>query len=853
MRRFLLSIVLAFFFLDGFTQHPIPAWISGDETLEVTNVPLTYTLAATDSAILFGGAFESIDNLDSPYLAWFDGEEITPISPPLIEVNGAVFNIVDVSPEIIVCGRLPSFDGAARLVNGNWESFGIPNISIIHNIHESSIGCYALNNNQIYYRAADTWETLPSELGMEFTDIEIFNDELYAIADSSLFIWNNNSWSNLGSSSHRFIEISEANNRFFAVARPINAINNLTYLIKYSNSGTSEEVLSWDTGSMKGEVRYAGGQYYLYEHGNQNLTLPTGFIFPIGDCNQDSYGGSITNEVEFNGLKYAVLASPNNTGIYVIPPTNSCRSIENDFIVAYVDGYPKAHTESPAVFGPSGVLYKKTDGTLASLYQSNDLWIHGVSDNNDVVMANPIHRTSRNSFFGPKCDQISTEFLLKYARSYIVTKAQIQEHIQSFSSPNYNIPDDLLNWPAHGDVSNGETYYLAPFVDIDGDNEYHPELGDYPKILGDISSFYILHDDHNIMFPRYFDGEGILPNSLGLEFHIFQYLFLEGPVELQKTLFTQTKIINRSSENYSLKLASVTNYNTGRWQTAGLATKSSLNATYAYSNDISNPLYDFPLDFGDFGGAVAHVSLNLPLTSSININTNLGTVGSVPTLQEEYVHFMNGKWKDGEQLNYGEQGRYNPDNGDPEPTSFVYPSDPWDTSSDGWTNLSNFHTENYNMIAGHTPITLNSQESYCYNEAFVATQSTVAQSEEPYNAVSNLFAAIPIVQEYYNANMEACVPSITSNIEEFNISDNSISVYPNPATSEVVIRMSQNLSIAGTINIYNAIGQIVDSKIVTPYSNQLYWDISKLESGVYFIHHKELNVKTGKLLVTRDK
>jgi hypothetical protein len=843
MRRTLLSLVLAFYFFSALAQHPIPAWISGDETLEVTNVPLTYTLAATDSAILFGGAFDSVDNLDTPYLAWFDGEEVNPFSPPLIETNAAVFNIVDVSPHIIVCGRLISFNGAARLINGQWEAFGIPNVSIIHNIHESSNGYYALSNNQIYYRAADTWETLPSELGMEFTDVEIFNDELYAVADSSLYLWNNNTWSNLGFSSHRYIEISEANNRFFAVARPINAINNSTFLFEYSNSGTNEDVLSWEIGSMKGEVRYAGGQYYLYEQGNQNLTLPTGFIFPIGDCNQDSYNGSITNEVEFNGLKYALMVTPNNSGMYIIPPTNQCRRIENDFIVAYVDAYPKAHSESPAVLGPSGVMYKKMDGTLASLYQSNDLWIHGVSENVDALMANPMHRTSRNSFFGPKCDQISTEFLLKYARSYIVTKAQIQEHIQSLSSSSYNIPDDILNWPAHGNVSNGESYYLAPFVDIDGDNEYHPELGDYPKILGDVSSFYIIHDDHNIRFPRYFDDEGILPNSLGLEFHIFQYLFLDGPEELQKTLFTQTKVINRSSENYTLKLASVTNYNTGRWNTAGLATKADLNATYAYSNDVSSPLYDFPLDFEDYGGAVAHVSLNLPLTSSININDNLGTVGRVPVIEEEYVHFMNGRWKDGEQLNYGEQGRYNPHNGDPVPTSFVYPSDPWDNSTDAWTNLSNFHTENYNMIAGQGSITLNAQESFCYNEAFVATQATVAQSEDPYNAVSKLFAAIPLVQEYYNSNMEACVPSITSNTEEFNISNNTISVYPNPATSNVMVRMSQNLSTESTINIYNSLGQIVDSKILPAYSSLLYLDVSQYQSGIYIIQHKEQNVK----------
>ena len=46
--------------------------------------------------------------------------------------------------------------------------------------------------------------------------------------------------------------------------------------------------------------------------------------------------------------------------------------------------------------------------------------------------------------------------------------------------PDYNIPTSILEYPAHGDVSKNQSYYLAPFRDVDGDGDYNPDQGDYP-------------------------------------------------------------------------------------------------------------------------------------------------------------------------------------------------------------------------------------------------------------------------------------------------------------------------------------------------------------------------------------
>jgi hypothetical protein len=44
----------------------------------------------------------------------------------------------------------------------------------------------------------------------------------------------------------------------------------------------------------------------------------------------------------------------------------------------------------------------------------------------------------------------------------------------------YSIPSYFYDWPAHGDVTKGQDYHLAPFYDNNGDDVYDPNDGDYP-------------------------------------------------------------------------------------------------------------------------------------------------------------------------------------------------------------------------------------------------------------------------------------------------------------------------------------------------------------------------------------
>ncbi len=50
----------------------------------------------------------------------------------------------------------------------------------------------------------------------------------------------------------------------------------------------------------------------------------------------------------------------------------------------------------------------------------------------------------------------------------------------SVNFSGYSVPSYFYEWPAHGDVSKGQDYHLAPFYDNNGDDVYDPNDGDYP-------------------------------------------------------------------------------------------------------------------------------------------------------------------------------------------------------------------------------------------------------------------------------------------------------------------------------------------------------------------------------------
>ena len=161
---------------------------------------------------------------------------------------------------------------------------------------------------------------------------------------------------------------------------------------------------------------------------------------------------------------------------------------------------------------------------------SGALWIGGVTNGN-LRIAAQTYRQNGNDFF-PGALTVGTASITEtsckaYDKIWKVTLTEIDAFRKD---PNHNAVGDIASWPCMGNVAVGEAKYLAPFIDVDNDLEYHPELGDYPsfdqnvtKNIPDMMLFIISNDKGNI----HSETQG-LPIGLELQTQAFAYSTNDG-------------------------------------------------------------------------------------------------------------------------------------------------------------------------------------------------------------------------------------------------------------------------------------------------------------------------------------
>lgn len=141
--------------------------------------------------------------------------------------------------------------------------------------------------------------------------------------------------------------------------------------------------------------------------------------------------------------------------------------------------------------GVGSQYYIPKEGTATSLF-AGALWIGGLDVNGQLKLcAQKFRQDGLDYWTGPLTidgtASIDNETCAEYDQHYEVTRAEVDLFLAYQAStnrdedfPGYTIPESFFNWPAHGDVSQNQSYYLAPFKDVDGDGDYDPEAGDYP-------------------------------------------------------------------------------------------------------------------------------------------------------------------------------------------------------------------------------------------------------------------------------------------------------------------------------------------------------------------------------------
>lgn len=134
------------------------------------------------------------------------------------------------------------------------------------------------------------------------------------------------------------------------------------------------------------------------------------------------------------------------------------------------------------------------DGSSTPLYCAA-LWIGGTDVNDQLRIAALRFGQDGDDYWpGPLTTDgtanVTLEVCNYYDRHYKITQQEVQAFMSMFDytadgatqNSTYDesaIPDVIKNWPAHGAFEN-QSYYLAPFCDVNGDGTYNYQDGDYP-------------------------------------------------------------------------------------------------------------------------------------------------------------------------------------------------------------------------------------------------------------------------------------------------------------------------------------------------------------------------------------
>lgn len=100
-------------------------------------------------------------------------------------------------------------------------------------------------------------------------------------------------------------------------------------------------------------------------------------------------------------------------------------------------------------------------------------------------------------------------------------------------------------------------------------------------------------------------------------------------------------------------------------------------------------------------------------------------------------------------------------------------------------------------------------------------------------------------------NMQAAVQKVYDDYVLLNLPSNNFTnftVYPNPATSQIVLMVSNELSKNAQLEVFNALGQLVSQSFL-PESREL--DISGFTSGIYFLKVSDGNQATVKKVIKK--
>jgi hypothetical protein len=368
------------------------------------------------------------------------------------------------------------------------------------------------------------------------------------------------------------------------------------------------------------------------------------------------------------------------------------------------------------------------------------LWLGGTDVNNQLKLAALRYRNGQDYWTGPLSQvlaETSYEECDKYDRHFISSKDEIREfnawfeagladqqngtNTQAALFPNYQVPEIIKTWPAHGNVSLGQDYYLAPFYDFNDDGHYDWRDGDYPwydikqdkqcnvdrdvSLYGDKNFWWVMNDKGNIHTETGAD-------PIGMEIRAQAFAFASND-EVNNMTFYNYVLINRGTQTlYNTYFGFFTDGALGDPYDDYVGCDVMRGLGYYYNGDnfdgdnsgykgygysppaVGVDFFEGPYQDDDGIDNAYGIGLNEALNGIgygdgiidnerfgmrrflyYSNTTNGANISQTdPIASSDYYNYLRGYWKDGSKFVYGGSGHISDPEADPNtPCDFIFP------------------------------------------------------------------------------------------------------------------------------------------------------------------------------------
>ena len=258
--------------------------------------------------------------------------------------------------------------------------------------------------------------------------------------------------------------------------------------------------------------------------------------------------------------------------------------------------------------------------------EGNDFWAGPLSVSPGTGNYNPNQPVGDDAVRPFGAANIDPDQCVAYDKFYTIRKAEViqfniwwectyggvTEGCEEVSQPDSDILNRIYNWPAHGDVSLQQDFYLAPFFDRDGDGNYDPlGQGDYPwyddilgrddiqcgidrriSLFGDETHWWVFNDKGNIHTETGGD-------PIGMEIRAQAFAFATTD-EVNRMTFYNYELINRGTQTlFDTYFSQYLDADVGNAQDDYAGCDVSRGLGYMFNGDLDDETASGTLGYGD--------------------------------------------------------------------------------------------------------------------------------------------------------------------------------------------------------------------------------------------------------------